>query len=66
MSKEKKNGMNTLGIYSDYADYYHNELLNNPNSKIALDYLKKEKSIIQLLKNLRLDLLTLIQVFMKN
>ena len=31
------------GIYSDYTDYYHNELLNNQNSKIALDYLKKRK-----------------------
>ena len=30
-------------IYSDYANYYHNELLNSPNSKIALDYLKKRK-----------------------
>ena len=41
------------GIYSDYADYYHNELLNSPNSKIALDYLKKRKidnSIIEKFK----------------
>ena len=38
------------GIYSDYADYYHNELLNNPSSKIAIDYLQKrkiDKSIIK-------------------
>ena len=38
------------GIYSVYADYYHNELLNNPTSKIALDYLKKrniDNSIIK-------------------
>ena len=25
------------GIYSDYSDYYHNELLNSPNSKTAID-----------------------------
>ena len=30
-------------IYKYYADFYHNELFNNPNSKIALDYLKKRK-----------------------
>ena len=30
-------------IYKDYNDFYHNELLNNSNSKIALDYLKKRK-----------------------
>ena len=31
------------GIYKDYTDFYHNELLSNSNSKIALDYLKKRK-----------------------
>ncbi len=31
------------GIYKYYTDFYHNELLNNSNSKIALDYLKKRK-----------------------
>jgi len=31
------------GIYLDYTNHYHKKLLNNPNSKIALDYLKKRK-----------------------
>ena len=54
MSKEKKNGMNTPGIYSDYTDYYHNELLNNPNSKIALDYLKKRKINNSIIKEFKI------------
>ncbi len=42
------------GIYSDYADYYHNELLNNPNSKIALDYLKKRKIYNSIIKEFKI------------
>ena len=42
------------GIYSDYADYYHNELLNNPNSKIALDYLKKRKINNSIIKEFKI------------
>ena len=42
------------GIYSDYADYYHNELLNNPNSKIALNYLKKRKIDNSIIKEFKI------------
>jgi len=42
------------GIYSDYTDYYHNELLNNPNSKIALDYLKKRKINNSIIKDFKI------------
>ncbi len=41
-------------IYSDYTDYYHNELLNNPNSKIALDYLKKRKIDNSIIKEFKI------------
>ena len=41
-------------IYADYADYYHNELLNNPNSKIALDYLKKRKIKNSIIKEFKI------------
>ena len=41
-------------IYSDYSDYYHNELLNNPNSKNALDYLKKRKINNSIIKEFKI------------
>ena len=41
-------------IYSDYADYYHNELLNSSNSKIALDYLKKRKINNSIIKEFKI------------
>ena len=41
-------------IYSDYADYYHNALLNNPNSKNALDYLKKRKINNSIIKEFKI------------
>ena len=41
-------------IYSDYADYYHNEILNNSNSKIALEYLKKRKINNSIIKEFKI------------
>ena len=41
-------------IYSDYADYYHNALLNNPNSKNAIDYLKKRKINNSIIKEFKI------------
>ena len=41
-------------IYSDYANYYHNELLNSPNSKTALDYLKKRKINNSIIKDFKI------------
>ena len=43
-----------ISIYSDYADYYHNELLNNPNSKTALEYLKKRKINNSIIKEFKI------------
>ena len=44
VDEQRENEWNEYtGIYKDYTDFYHNELLNNSNSKIALDYLKKRK-----------------------
>ncbi len=42
------------GIYSEYIDHYHDELLNNPNSKIALDYLKKRKIDNSIIKEFKI------------
>ncbi len=42
------------GIYLDYTNYYHNELLNNSNSKIALDYLKKRKINNSIIKEFKI------------
>ena len=41
-------------IYKYYADFYHNELFNNPNSKIALDYLKKRKINNSIIKEFKI------------
>jgi len=42
------------GIYSDYTDHYHNELLNNSNSKIAIDYLKNRKIESSIIKDFKI------------
>jgi len=42
------------GIYKDYADFYHNELLNDSKSKIALDYLKKRKIDNSIIKEFKI------------
>ena len=40
MRKEKKNGKTYQSIFSQYVDFYHNELLKNESYSIARDYLK--------------------------
>ncbi len=40
MKKERKNGNEYKSIFSNYIDFYHNELLKNEDCSIARDYLK--------------------------
>ena len=42
------------GIYTDYTNHYHYELLNNSNSKIAIDYLQKRKINNSIIKEFKL------------
>ena len=52
--KREKEWNEYTSIYSDYADYYHNELLNSPNSKIALTYLNKRKINNSIIKEFKI------------
>ena len=42
------------GIYSEYVNFFHNELLNNPEIKKSLDYLKNRNLTLDTIKNFRL------------
>ena len=42
------------GIYSEYINFFHNELLNNPESKDSLDYLINRKLTLDTIKNFKL------------
>ena len=42
------------GIYSEYVNFFHNELLNNPESKDSLDYLINRKLTLDTIKNFKL------------
>ncbi len=41
-------------LYSEYVNFYHNELLNNPEAKSSLDYLKNRKLTLETIKNFKL------------
>ncbi len=41
-------------LYSEYVNFYHNELLNNPETKRSLDYLKNRKLTLETIKNFKL------------
>ena len=41
-------------LYSEYVNFYHNELLNNPETKSSLDYLKNRKLTLETIKNFKL------------
>ena len=41
-------------LYSEYVNFYHNELLNNPETKSSLDYLKNRKLSLETIKNFKL------------
>ena len=53
MKKEKKHGKEYTGIYSDYVNFFHNELLNNPDAKNSLNYLKNRKLSLETIKILK-------------
>ena len=41
-------------LYSEYVNFYHNELLNNPETKSSLEYLKNRKLTLETIKNFKL------------
>ena len=41
-------------LYSEYVNFYHNELLNNPETKSSLDYLKNRKLTLETIKDFKL------------
>ena len=41
-------------LYSEYVNFHHNELLNNPENKNSLDYLKNRKLTFETIKNFKL------------
>ena len=41
-------------LYSEYVNFYHNELLNNPETKSSLDYLKNRNLTLETIKNFKL------------
>ncbi len=42
------------GIYSDYVNFFHNELLNNSDASNSLNYLKNRKLSLQTIKNFKI------------
>ena len=41
-------------IYSDYVNFFHNELLNNPDANNSLNYLKNRKLSLETIKNFKI------------
>ena len=69
-SKEDKereeNWLKYKSIYSRYVDYYHNELLKNPLSKSAKDYLKKRSLTIEEVKKFKIGFVKKNSNFIEN
>ena len=42
------------GIYSEYVNFFHDQLLNNSDCKNSLDYLKNRKLTLETIKNFKL------------
>ena len=42
------------GIYSEYVNFFHNQLLNNSDCKNSLEYLKNRKLTLDTIKNFKL------------
>ena len=51
--REKQREQYTL-IYSKYIEHYHKELVNNENSKSAIEYLKKRKISLEQIKKFKI------------
>ena len=52
-------------LYSEYVNFYHNELLNNPETKSSLDYLKNRKLTLETIKNFKLGYVKKILTYLK-
>ena len=52
--EKEKNRQQYVSIYSKYVEHYHQELINNENSKIALEYLKNRKISFEQIKKFKI------------
>ena len=52
--EREKNREKYSSIYNKYVEYYHNELINNENSKSAIEYLKKRKISFEQIKKFKI------------
>ncbi len=43
-----------IGIYSDYVNFFHNELISNPNENYSLNYLKNRKLSLETIKKFKI------------
>ena len=41
-------------LYSEYVNFFHNELLNNPETNNSLNYLKNRKLSLETIKNFKI------------
>ena len=48
--EREKNWQKYISIYSTYINFYHEELLKNPDSKLAKDYLKERNLTAEVVK----------------
>ena len=56
--EREKNWTKYKSIYSQYVEYYHNELFKNPTAKSAKDYLKKRGLTIDEVKKFKIGFVT--------
>ena len=52
--EREKNREKYSSIYNKYVEHYHNELINNENSKSAIEYLKKRKISFEQIKKFKI------------
>ena len=52
--EREKSWKEYAGIYSDYVNFFHNELLNNPDANNSLNYLKNRKLSLETINNFKI------------
>jgi len=52
--EREKNRQDYTSIYSKYVEHYHQQLINNQNSKIALEYLNNRKISLEQIKKFKI------------
>ena len=52
--EREKSWKEYTGIYSDYINFFHNELLNNPDANNSLNYLKNRKLSLETINNFKI------------